>query len=67
MYTYNSIDNVDNNEDEINHICQEFLQSLTPSGLPFSRLNLNVRVLIFLLCNLYPLFGKYNRTQIIIT
>ena len=65
--TYDSIDSVDINEDETDHIPQEFLRSLTPSGLPPSRLNLKVGAPIILLRNLYPASGEYNGTRMIIT
>ena len=67
VHTYNSVDNVDINEDKIDHIPQEFLQSQTPSGLPPSRLNLKVGAHIILLCNLYPASRNCNGTWMIIT
>ena len=67
IHTYDSIDTVDINEDETDHIPQEFLQSLTPSGLPPSRLNLKFGAPIILLRNLYPASGEFNGTQMIIT
>ena len=66
IHTYDSIDSVVN-EDETDHIPQEFLRSLTPSGLPPSRLNLKVGALIILLRNLYPASGECNGTRMIIT
>lgn len=60
VYTYNSIDNVDINEDEIDYIPQEFLQSQMPSGLPPSKFNLKVGTLIILLRNLYPILAEFN-------
>lgn len=67
IHTYNSIDIIDINDDETDHISLEFLQFFTSSGLPLSRLNLKVRTFIILLRNLYPVSGKYNRTRMIIT
>lgn len=62
IYTYDSIDSIDINEDETDHILQEFLQFLTLSGLSFSKLNLKVGALIILLCNLYPASKECNKT-----
>ena len=42
VHTYDSVDSVDINEGETDHIPQEFLRSQTPSGLPPSKLNLKV-------------------------
>ena len=57
VHTYDSVDSVDINEDEIDHIPQEFLRSQIPSGLPPSKLNLKAGVPIILLRNLYPTSG----------
>ena len=67
VYTYDSVDSVDINEDETDHILQEFLRSQTPSGLPSSKLNLKVGAPIILLRNLYPASGECNGTRMIIT
>ena len=62
VHIYDSVDSVDINEDETDHIPQEFLQSQTPSGLPPSRLNLKVGASIILLRNLYSASGECNGT-----
>ena len=67
VHTYDSVDSVDINEDETDHIPQEFLRSQTPSGLPPSRLNLKVGAPIILFRNLYPASGECNGTRMIIT
>lgn len=67
VHIYDSIDNVDINKDKTDHIFQEFLQSQTPSGLLPFRLNSKVGAFIILFCKLYPTFGEYNSTQIVIT
>lgn len=67
VHTYNFVDSVDINKDKTDHIPQEFLQSLTPSGLFLSRLNLKVEAPIILFCNLYPAFKRCNGTRMIIT
>ena len=66
VHTYDSADIVDINEDETDHIPQEFLRSQTPSELP-PRLNLKVEAPIILLRNLYPASGESNGTRMIIT
>lgn len=66
VYIYNSVDNIDINEDKTDHIPQEFLQSQTLSGLPLSKLNLKVGAPIILFCNLYSALEKCNKTRIII-
>ena len=48
VYTCNSVDSVDINENEMDHIPQEFLQSQILSGLPLSKLNLKVGAPIIL-------------------
>ena len=67
VHTYDSVDSVDINQDETDHIPQEFLRSQMPSGLPPSRLNLKVGAPIILLRNLYPASGECNGTRMIIT
>ena len=67
VHTYDSVDSDDINENETDHIPQEFLRSQTPSGLPPSRLNLKVGAPIILLRNLYPASGECNGTRMIIT
>ena len=67
VHTYDFVDSVDINEDETDHIPQEFLRSQTPSGLPPSRLNMKVGAPIILLRNLYPALGECNGTRMIIT
>ena len=67
VHTYDSVDSVDINEDETDHIPQEFLRSQILSGLPPSKLNLKVGAPIILLRNLYPASGECNGTQMIIT
>lgn len=66
IHIYNSINNVDINEDKTDYISREFLQSQMPFRLSLFRLNLKVGTTIILLCNLYPASGEYNRTQMII-
>lgn len=65
--TYNSIESVDINKDETDHIPQEFLRFQTLSKLSSSNLNLKVRAFIILPRNLYPASGEFNKTQMIIT
>ena len=67
VYTYNSVDSVDINEDRTDHIPQEFLRSQMPSRLPPSRLNLKVGAPIILLRNLYPASGESYGTRMVIT
>lgn len=67
VYTYNFTNNIDINKDKKYHIFQEFLQFLTSSRLPLSRLNLKVKTLIILLCNLYLLSRKCNKIWMVIT
>ena len=67
VHTYNSVDSVDINQDETDHIPQEFLRSQTPSGLPPSRLNLKVGAPIILLRNLYLASCECHGTRMIIT
>ena len=67
VHTYDFVDNKDINEDEMDHIPQEFLRSQTLSGLPLSRLNLKVGAPIILLRNLYPFSGECNGIWMIIT
>ena len=67
VHTYDSVDSVNINQDETDHILQEFLRSQMPSVLPPSRLNLKVGAPIILLRNLYPALGECNRTRMIIT
>ena len=67
VHIYDSIDSIDINKDETDHILKELLQSRTLSGLPSSRLNLKVGAPIFFFRNLYPAAEKYNGTQMIIT
>ena len=69
VHTYDSVDSIDINEDRTDHIPQEFLQSqtVTPSGLPPSRLNLKVGAPIILLRNLYPALRECNGTRMVIT
>ncbi len=67
IYIYDFIDSIDINKNEMDHISQKFLQSQTFSRLSLFRLNLKVGTLIVLFCNLYPILGKYNGTQMIIT
>lgn len=67
VHTYDFVNSININEDKIDHIPQEFLQSQTPSGLHPSKLNLKVRDPIILLGNLYPVLGECNGTQMIIT
>ncbi len=67
LYTYDSIDAVEDNVEEQQHLPQEFLRSLMPSGLPPSTLRLKVGAPIVLLRNLYPVSGECNGTRLIIT
>lgn len=67
LYIYDSIDAVEDNAEEQQHLPQEFLRSLIPSGLPPSTHCLKVGALIVLLRNLYPASGECNGTRLIIT
>lgn len=62
LYIYDSIDVVEDNAEEQQHLPQEFLRSLMPSSLPPSTLCLKVGAPIVLLRNLYPAFGECNGT-----
>lgn len=48
---YDSVNSVDINENKTDYISHKFLQSQTPFGLFFSRLNLKVEFSIILFCN----------------
>lgn len=58
---------MEDNAEEQQHLPQEFLRSLMPSGLPPSTLRLKVGAPIVLLRNLYPASGECNWTRLIIT
>ncbi len=67
IHIYKSVDSVDINKDETDHIPQKFLQFQIPSGLSLFRLNLKFGAPIIFLCNLYPALGECNGTQMNIT
>lgn len=62
-----SIDAVENNAKEQQHLPQEFLRSFMPSDLPPSTLCLKVGAPIVFLQNLYPASGECDGTRVIIT
>lgn len=62
LYTYDSIDAVENNAEKEHHFPQEFLHSLMPSGLPPFTLCLKVGAPIVLLRNLYSASEEINGT-----
>ncbi|PKU84593.1 ATP-dependent DNA helicase PIF1 [Dendrobium catenatum] len=62
-FTYFSFDSVIDNSYNLYQV--EFLNSLTPNGLPPHRLTLKINCPIMLLTNLDPLNGLCNRTRMI--
>jgi hypothetical protein len=60
---YNSFDSVE--EDPHGYYPQEFLNSLTPNGLPPHLLKLKINCLIILLRNIDPANGLCNGTRLV--
>jgi hypothetical protein len=68
--TFYSIDSVEQNAEEDNHMelpPAELLQTFNPSSLPPSKLSLKVGAPVILLWNLYPNEGLCNGTRMVIT
>ncbi|UYV76684.1 hypothetical protein LAZ67_14001749 [Cordylochernes scorpioides] len=62
-----SVDSVEcENVDEQNNYPTEFLNSLTPTGMPPHRLNLKIGAIVMLLRNLIPKQGLCNGTRMVI-
>ena len=57
---------VPNNPDEANNYPQEFLHTLTPSGMPPHTLELKVGCIVMLLRNLDPTNGLCNGTRLFV-
>eukprot|EP00112_Aurelia_sp_Birch-Aquarium-sp1_P020592 Seg5341.2 transcript_id=Seg5341.2/GoldUCD/mRNA.D3Y31 product="ATP-dependent DNA helicase PIF1" protein_id=Seg5341.2/GoldUCD/D3Y31 len=65
--TYLSVDSVVTDDQHINAVVTiEFLNSITPSGMPLHKLDLKVGATVILLRNLNPKKGLCNGTRIII-
>jgi len=65
--TYLSDDSVDTDgDDDIEHYTVEFLNSITPSGMPSHQLKLKVGAIIMLLRNLNTRDGLCNGTRLIV-
>ncbi|UYV82503.1 hypothetical protein LAZ67_21002595 [Cordylochernes scorpioides] len=62
-----SVDSVEcENVEEQNNYPTEFLNSLTPTGMPPHRLNLKIGAIVMLLRNLHPKQGLCNGTRMVI-
>ena len=64
---YNSVDTIDDDDEQAMMFPVEFLNSLNPSILPPSRLCLKVGVVVMLLRNIAPTNGLCNGTRLICT
>eukprot|EP00112_Aurelia_sp_Birch-Aquarium-sp1_P020718 Seg540.7 transcript_id=Seg540.7/GoldUCD/mRNA.D3Y31 product="ATP-dependent DNA helicase PIF1" protein_id=Seg540.7/GoldUCD/D3Y31 len=65
--TYLSVDSVVTDDQHINEVVTiEFLNSMTPSGMPLHKLDLKVGATVILLRNLNPKKGLCNGTRLII-
>jgi ATP-dependent DNA helicase PIF1 len=61
FYSFDSVDN-----DECNNYPQDFLNSITPNGLPPHELKININYPLILLRNLDPRSGLCNRTHLVV-
>jgi ATP-dependent DNA helicase PIF1 len=61
FYSFDSVDN-----DECNNYPQDFLNSITPNGLPSHELRIKINCPLILLCNLDPHSGFCNGTRLVV-
>jgi ATP-dependent DNA helicase PIF1 len=61
FYSFDSVD-----DDERNNYPQDFLNSITPNGLPPHELRIKINCPLILLCNLDPHSGLCNGTQLFV-
>ncbi|CAG8698277.1 3716_t:CDS:1, partial [Ambispora leptoticha] len=67
VFEYKSADSIEEKEEVDSSLYTlEFLNSLTPSGMPPHELNLKIDVPVILLRNINPAEGLYNGTRLII-
>jgi ATP-dependent DNA helicase PIF1 len=61
FYCFDSVD-----DDECNNYPQDFLNSITPNGLPPHELKIKINCPLILLCNLNPHSGLCNGTRLVV-
>jgi ATP-dependent DNA helicase PIF1 len=54
-------------DDECNNYPQDFLNSITPNGLPPHELRIKINCPLILLCNLDQCSGLCNRTHLVVS